>query len=66
LWAKGINANDIHKEMLPVHGGKCLSRNAVHNLVEKRSKRFADKEEAQTEGRKWLGQQSMLRVATHW
>jgi hypothetical protein len=29
LWAKGLNAKDIHKEMLPVYVGKCLSRNAV-------------------------------------
>jgi hypothetical protein len=25
---------DIHKEMLPVYGGKCLSRKAVHSWVE--------------------------------
>jgi hypothetical protein len=24
LWAKGLNAKDIHKEMFPVYGGKCL------------------------------------------
>jgi hypothetical protein len=24
LWAKGLNAKDIHKEVLPVHGGKWL------------------------------------------
>jgi hypothetical protein len=22
LWAKGLNAEDIHKEMSPVHGGE--------------------------------------------
>jgi hypothetical protein len=27
LWAKGLNAMGIHKEMFPV--GKCLSRKAV-------------------------------------
>jgi hypothetical protein len=26
---------DIHKEMFPVYGWKCLSRKAVHNWVEK-------------------------------
>jgi hypothetical protein len=26
LWAKGPNAKDIHKEIFPVYGGKCLSR----------------------------------------
>jgi hypothetical protein len=33
--AKGFNAKDIHKEMYPVYGGKCLSRKAVHSWVEK-------------------------------
>jgi hypothetical protein len=37
LWAKGPNAKDIHKEMFPVCGGKCLSRKAIHNCVEKLS-----------------------------
>jgi hypothetical protein len=35
LWAKGLNAKDIHKEMFPVYGGKCLFIKAVHNWVEK-------------------------------
>jgi hypothetical protein len=35
LWSKGLNAKDIHKEMLPFYGGKCLSHKAVHNQVEK-------------------------------
>jgi hypothetical protein len=35
LWAKGLNAKDIHKEMCLVYGGKCLSCKAVHNWVEK-------------------------------
>jgi hypothetical protein len=29
LWAKGLNAKDIHKEMFPLYGEKCLSRKAV-------------------------------------
>jgi hypothetical protein len=37
LCAKELNANDIHKEMYAVYGGKCLSRKAVHNWVEKLS-----------------------------
>jgi hypothetical protein len=24
LWAKGLNTEDIHKEMCAVYGGKCL------------------------------------------
>jgi hypothetical protein len=35
LWAEGHNAEDIHKEILPVYGGKCLSCKAVHNWVKK-------------------------------
>jgi hypothetical protein len=35
VWAKGLNAKDIHKEMFPVYGGKCFSRKAVHKWVEK-------------------------------
>jgi hypothetical protein len=33
LWAKGLIANDIHKEMLPFCSGNCLSRKAVYNWV---------------------------------
>jgi hypothetical protein len=43
--------------MFPVYGGKCLSREAVHNWVEKSGTRFAD-EEVETEVRRWLRQQS--------
>ena len=35
LWAKNMEAKDIHKEMLPMYGENCLSRQAVHNLVQK-------------------------------
>jgi hypothetical protein len=35
LWAKGLNAKNIHKEMFPVYGGKCSSHKAVHNWVDK-------------------------------
>jgi hypothetical protein len=54
LWAKGLSAKDIHKEMFPVYGGNCLSRKAVRNWVDKRGKNFADDEETETEVRKWL------------
>jgi hypothetical protein len=33
LWAKGLNAKDIHKEMFRVYVGKCLLRKAVYNWV---------------------------------
>jgi hypothetical protein len=35
LWTKGLHATDIHKEMFPIYGRKCLSRKAAHNWVEK-------------------------------
>jgi hypothetical protein len=35
LWAKGLNAKDIHKEMFHVYGGIGLPRKAVHSWVEK-------------------------------
>jgi hypothetical protein len=35
LWAKGLNAKDIHKELFPIYCGKCLSRKAVHNWLHK-------------------------------
>jgi hypothetical protein len=49
MWAKGLNAKDIHKEMFPVYSGKRLSRKAVHNWVKKHGKYFADYEEVETE-----------------
>jgi hypothetical protein len=33
LWAKGLNAKDIHNEMTPACGGKWLWRKAVHSWV---------------------------------
>jgi hypothetical protein len=56
--AKRLDAKDIHKEMFPIYGRKCLSCKAVHNWTEKRGKRFADDEEVETEERKWLRQQT--------
>jgi hypothetical protein len=35
LWAKGLNAKDIHKEMFSVYGGMCLLQKALLNWVEK-------------------------------
>jgi hypothetical protein len=66
--AKGFNAINIHKEMFPVYGWKCLSCEPVHNWVEKRDKHFSDDEEVEMEVRKWLRQQSktsMLWVLTY-
>jgi hypothetical protein len=38
LWVKGLNAKDIHKEIFPFYGEKCLSLKAVHNCLEKFSR----------------------------
>ena len=35
LWVKDMTAKDIHKEMLPMYGEHCLSRQAVYNWVQK-------------------------------
>jgi hypothetical protein len=35
LWEEGLNTKNIHEEMFPVYGSKCLSHNTVHNGVEK-------------------------------
>jgi hypothetical protein len=35
LWAKELNAKDIHKEIFPVYCEKCLSRKTVYNWDEK-------------------------------
>jgi len=32
---KNLEAKDIHKEMLPMYGEHCLSRQAIHNWVQK-------------------------------
>jgi hypothetical protein len=48
LWAKGLSAKDIHKEMFSVYDGKCLSRKVVHNWG---SKYFAHDEEVETKAR---------------
>jgi hypothetical protein len=58
LWAKGLNAKNIHKEMFRVYDEKCLSRKVVNNWVENRVNNFADDEEVEMEVWKWLRQQS--------
>jgi hypothetical protein len=70
LWAKELNAKDIHKQIFPVYGGKCLSRKAVHSWVKKfsegRSKVADDTrpgaEVADTTVRRLL----CLQFSTHW
>jgi hypothetical protein len=38
LWANGLSAKDIHKEIFPIYDGKYFSCEAVHNWVEKFSR----------------------------
>jgi hypothetical protein len=53
LWAKGLNAKGIHKEIIPVYGGKChVKRFSLGG------KRFSVDEEVEMEAQKWLRQQS--------
>ena len=51
LWAKGMAAKDIHKEMLPMYGEHCLSHQAVHNWVQKFSEGRTSIEEGHRVGR---------------
>jgi hypothetical protein len=35
LWAEGLNAKGIHKQIFPVYCWMCLSCKAIHNSVKK-------------------------------
>jgi hypothetical protein len=66
---KRLNAKDIHKEMFPVYGGKCLSHKAVHNWVEKFSQgrsKVADDVRPGAQVAENSQKTSILRVSTHW
>jgi hypothetical protein len=65
LWAKGLNTKDIHKEMFPVCGGKCLSHKAVHNWVANVSLMTRLKRRCGS-GSDKSRKTSMLRVSKHW
>jgi hypothetical protein len=58
LWAKGLNSKDNHNEIFPTYDGKCLSRTAVHNRVEKISQGRSKVADGGMKVRKWLRQQS--------
>jgi hypothetical protein len=58
LWEKGLNANYIHKELFPIYDGKCLSRKAVHNWLEKCSQERSKISVDETVVWNWLRQQS--------
>jgi hypothetical protein len=44
LWAKGLSAKDIQKEIFRVCVGKCLFLKAIHNWADERGKISADDE----------------------
>jgi hypothetical protein len=56
LWAKGLSAKDIHKEIFPIYGRKSLSCKTVRNWVEKHGRLFVDDEEVEMGVWKWLSQ----------
>jgi hypothetical protein len=69
LLREGLNANDIHKEMFLVHCGKCLSRKAFYNWVEKVSQersKVADNVRYGEEVAETSQKTFMLQVSTHW
>jgi hypothetical protein len=58
LWAKGLNAKNIHEEIIPLYGGKCLLHRAIHKWVEKFSQGQYKVSDYETEVRNWLRQRS--------
>jgi hypothetical protein len=54
LQAKGFNAKDIHKDMLPVYSGKCLSYKPIHNWVQKFTQGRSKVPDDVRPGAKWL------------
>ena len=52
-----MEAKDIHKEMLPMYGEHCLSRQAVHNWVQKFSEGRTSVEDELRAVRAWFRQQ---------
>jgi hypothetical protein len=75
LWTKVFNTNDIHKEIFRVYCGECVSREAVHNWVDKiikdgrKSQTMSDYFALLRMGLMKVAQisenTSMLRVSTH-
>jgi hypothetical protein len=63
---KKTYARDIHIELPPVYGGKCLSPEAGHNWGQKCGK-CADDKDVETVVCKWLRQQLKdLYAASNW
>jgi hypothetical protein len=69
LWTKGLNAKDIHKEMFPVYGGKCLPRlfgPLKNTLVANVSLMTTWLKRRCGSGLDNSQKTSVLRVSTHW
>jgi hypothetical protein len=68
LWPLGVSAKNVHEEMFPVYSGRCLSRKAVHNRVEKFSQGHSKVAYDALQGAEVADTKltSMLRVSTHW
>jgi hypothetical protein len=58
LWANGRNIKDIHKEMFPVYGRKCILRKQVHNWARNSRRDFRRSQMMPDQVRKWLRRQS--------
>jgi hypothetical protein len=68
--SKGLNENDVDKEMFPAYCGKCLPRKAVHSSVEKysqgRSKDADDARHGAEVAETRVKRISALWILTHW
>jgi predicted peroxiredoxin len=58
LWAKGLNAMDIHTKMFPAYDGKCLSRKAFATGSKNSLKNVRNSQLMPDQVRKRLRQQS--------
>jgi hypothetical protein len=70
LWLRGLNVKDSHEEIFCMYCGKCFSRKAVVNWVEKfsqgRSKVADDARPGAEVAETTVKKTSVLRVSTHW
>jgi len=57
LWAKNMEAKDIHKAMLPMYSEHCLAHQAFHNWVQKFSEGRTSIEDKHQVGRITFRQQ---------
>jgi hypothetical protein len=60
LWAKGLNAKEIHKDMFPVYCEKWLLHKEVHNWVKKFSQGSLKVADDETEVQNFLRQVKRL------